>query len=103
MEFFSTKEYQNFKHDLDLYNNEEYTNLQVIVEDEPTLILELNNMYIYFLLEHAESDKIRLTYHKFDSKLNKKSETRITFSDYSELLEKTINVIEYNIKKDKRF
>lgn len=102
MLFFNTKEYQDFKKDLETYYNKEHNNLQVVIEDYPVLVLELKNMYIYFQLEHIEVDKIRLTFHKFNSKLIKQSETRITYSDYIEILERVINVIEHNTHKDKR-
>ncbi len=91
-------DYNNLLCDINDLTQECFKNLTVMVEDETSLVLELKFSYIYFNV--IEKDlKFILTYHKFDSKLIKRSETRMTFHNHSDLVSKVHNVVAYNISK----
>lgn len=92
-------DYNQIKKLIDIQLGFQCENLFVIVEDDTSLVLELKWGCIYFSIIRKEKGFYRLTYNKFDSKLTKHSETNITCYSHSELIERILNVVKYNLLK----
>lgn len=94
-------DYQKLLDYIDHFNGEKIHNLFVLVEDDDSLVLDLDNGYIYFTIEE-KNKKYVLTYRKFDSKLNPRSETRMTLESLTDLISKIHNIVIYNCNKKPR-
>jgi len=72
-------------------------NLYLMVEDDTNLVLDLDDSYVYFIIE-ATNSNYRLTTHSFLSTLQKQSETRLSFKTVGEVANHIMN---FTINKTK--
>lgn len=72
-------------------------NLYTMVEDDVVLTLDLDDYYIYFVIEQNNL-RYRLTTHFFNNTMCKQSEIRSVYESLDNVVERLIN---YTIKKTK--